>query len=149
MSVILRRLTRDEMSGAAAVHRAAFDDALPWLAGLHTPAEDRAFFQGPVFKTCEVWGAWEMGELNAFIAFRAAWIDHLYVLPARQSRGRGGALLDVARRDQARVCLWTFQRNAPARRFSERRGFVAVSATDGTRNEEHEPDVLYEWRAAG
>ena len=28
------------MDAAAAVHRAAFDQALPWLAGLHTPEED-------------------------------------------------------------------------------------------------------------
>ncbi|WP_298279395.1 hypothetical protein [uncultured Bradyrhizobium sp.] len=41
--------------------------------------------------------------------------------------------------------LWTFQRNARARRFYEARGFVAVEQTDGSRNEEQEPDVRYLW----
>ena len=45
------------MAAAARVLRAAFDDALPWLAGLHTPEQDQRFFQERVFKTCEVWGA--------------------------------------------------------------------------------------------
>ncbi|MFC3123441.1 hypothetical protein ACFOD4_00070 [Pseudoroseomonas globiformis] len=37
------------------------------------------------------------------------------------------------------LCLWTFQRNAPARRFYERRGFVSICQTDGRDNEEHKP----------
>ena len=32
-----------------------------------------------------------------------------------------------------------------ARRFYEARGFSAVAFTDGARNEEGEPDVLYRW----
>jgi hypothetical protein len=42
--------------------------------------------------------------------------------------------------------LWAFQVNKPARRFYERHGFVAVTFTDGSGNEEREPDVRYEWR---
>jgi GNAT superfamily N-acetyltransferase len=41
--------------------------------------------------------------------------------------------------------LWTFQANAGARRFYERNGFAPVEFTDGAANEEHEPDVRYEW----
>jgi hypothetical protein len=41
--------------------------------------------------------------------------------------------------------LWTFQRNAQARRFYEARGFVLIQETDGARNEEKEPDALYLW----
>jgi hypothetical protein len=36
-----RRLARYEMDRAAIVHRTSFDERLPSLAGLHTPAEDR------------------------------------------------------------------------------------------------------------
>ena len=43
------------------------------------------------------------------------------------------------------LSLWTFQRNAAARRFYERQGFTLVEATDGSRNMEKEPDVLYRW----
>jgi hypothetical protein len=41
----LRKLALADMDAAATVHRAAFDAALPWLAGLHTPEEDRGFFR--------------------------------------------------------------------------------------------------------
>jgi hypothetical protein len=43
------------------------------------------------------------------------------------------------------LMLWTFQRNARARQFYEARGFVAAELTDGSRNEEREPDALYRW----
>ncbi|WP_430640587.1 hypothetical protein [Bradyrhizobium brasilense] len=33
----IRRLVLADMDAAARVHRAAFDQALPWLAGLHAP----------------------------------------------------------------------------------------------------------------
>jgi putative acetyltransferase len=81
-----------------------------------------------------------------FIAFREGWIDQLYVLPARQNRGAGRSLLQVAKAASPELMLWTFQRNLAARRFYERHGFVPVSETDGSRNEEREPDVLYRWR---
>lgn len=42
--------------------------------------------------------------------------------------------------------LWTFQRNRRARRFYELNGFAAVRETDGSSNEEKEPDVLYRWQ---
>ena len=141
----IRRLSRDEMEGAALVHRAAFDERLPWLAGRHTPSEDRAFYRDRWFAQCEFWGAVD-GGLIGFIAFREGWIDQFYVLPARQGRGVGEALLNVAKAAYPELRLWTFQRNAPARRFYEKRGFVVLEEGDGSRNEEREPDILYRWQ---
>ncbi|MDR3535923.1 MAG: hypothetical protein P4L71_05435 [Acetobacteraceae bacterium] len=43
------------LNQAAIIHRTAFDARLPWLAGLHTPAEDRAFFGDRIFAECQVW----------------------------------------------------------------------------------------------
>jgi putative acetyltransferase len=79
------------------------------------------------------------------IAFREDWIDQLYVLPAAQRRGIGTALLQVAQRSYPRLDAWTFQRNVPARRFYEGRGFSLIAETDGRQNEEQEPDALYRW----
>ncbi len=146
MDVEVRRLERWEMPEAARVHRIAFDERLPSLSGLHTPDEDRAYFEGPVFDACDVWGAWEGAALSAFIAFRAGWIDQLYVLPSRQGQGLGGRLLDVAKQGRAELRLWTFQRNLAARAFYGARGFMLVELTDGARNEEKDPDALYRWR---
>lgn len=146
-AVSFRRLSRDGMDEAARVHRAAFDNRLPWLAGLHTPEEDRAYYRNQVFAQCEVWGAIGAG-LTGFIAFRRGWIDQFYVLPARQGQGIGEALLTIAKDASPELQLWTFQRNAPARCFYEKRGFAAVEESDGSRNEEREPDVLYRWTRA-
>ncbi len=148
LTLRIDRLARDDMAAAALVHRAAFDERLPWLSGRHTPEQDLGYFRNHVFDACAVWGAFE-GEIPVgFIAFRQRWVDQLYILPARQGRGLGSGLLEVARRGAESLRLWTFQKNTDARRFYEGRGFVGIEMTDGSRNEEREPDVLYEWRAA-
>lgn len=145
---MLRRLTLAEMNTVAVIHRASFDERLPWLTGLHTPEEDRAFFRDRVFPANAVWGALDMDALIGFVAFGKGWINHLYVVPAAQGRGAGTALLGVAQASSPRLQLWMFQRNARACRFYERRGFVLVRETDGARNEENEPDALYAWTRA-
>ncbi len=142
---MLRQLKLEDMDAAARVVRTAFDQALPSLAGLHTPEEDQWFFRERVFETCEVWGAFDGAAMRGIIAFREGWIDQLYVLPTAQRRGVGKDLLQVAQNAFDRLQLWTFQRNAPARRFYEARGFALIQQTDGARNEEKEPDALYLW----
>jgi GNAT superfamily N-acetyltransferase len=144
----IRQLELADMDAAAGVHRAAFDHALPWLAGLHTPDEDRWFYRERVFTGCQVHGAFDGAALAAIIAFRSGWVDQLYVLPEAQGHGIGSALLQVAKRAFDCLQLWTFQRNLSARRFYEARGFALVEATDGARNEEKEPDARYLWTRA-
>jgi GNAT superfamily N-acetyltransferase len=137
------------MDRAALVHRASFDERLPWLAGLHTLDEDRTFYRERVFPASTVWGALESDVLVGIIAFRKDWIDQLYVLPGTQGRGVGTSLLEVAMSDAKALSLWTFQRNAAARRFYERNGFFIAKETDGSENEEREPAVLYHWLDPG
>ena len=143
-----RHLLHREMEEAASVHRAAFDGQLPWLSGRHTPAEDTFYFSERVFPQCQGLGADGRTGLIGIIAFRAGWIEQLYVLPPFQGAGIGTALLDIPKGQQRSLRLWTFQRNHRARSFYERRGFVALEQSDGTRNEEREPDIFYEWRTA-
>jgi GNAT superfamily N-acetyltransferase len=145
---MLRQLELADMDAAARLHRTAFAHALPTLAGLHTPEEDRWFFRERVFKTCEVWGAFDGDAITAMLAFREDWIDQLYVRPEAQGRGLGTELLRVAQNAFDRLQLWTFQRNAQARGFYEARGFVLAEQTDGLRNEEKEPDARYLWTRA-
>jgi len=127
---MLRQLELADMDETARLHRAAFDQALPWLAGLHTPEEDRWFFRERVFASCEVWGAFDGGMMTGMLAFRNDWIDQLYVLPGAQGRGIGTGLVKVAQNSLDRLQLWTFLRNQRARRFYEARGFVLVRETD-------------------
>ncbi|MGY3550335.1 GNAT superfamily N-acetyltransferase [Bradyrhizobium sp. USDA 4472] len=142
---MLRPLALTEMGAAAQVHRLAFDQAMPWLVGLHTPDEDRWFYRERVFPTCRVWGRFDGDELCGIMAFRDGWIEQLYVLPAAHGRGIGTELLEVAKSASERLELWSFQRNEPARRFYEARGFTLAEQTDGSRNEEKEPDARYVW----
>jgi putative acetyltransferase len=141
----LRRLTPADASDIARVHRASFDDRLPWLSGIHTPDEDLAYFRDTVCATCVLWGGFEDQRLIGFIAFRDGFIDYLYVAQDKQMMGLGTRLLDEAKAAQSRLRLWTFQRNDGARNFYERNGFIQIDITDGSGNEEREPDVLYEW----
>ena len=141
----IKQLELADMDAAAGVHRLAFDHALPWLIGLHTPEEDRWFYRERVFTGCQVHGAFEGGALAGIIAFRSDWIDQLYVLPEAQGCGVGSELLQVAKRAFDCLQLWTFQRNLSARRFYDARGFALVEETDGARNEEKEPDARYLW----
>ena len=86
------------------------------------------------------------GIVVGFAAIEGGRLEHLYVRPDQQGTGVGSRLLDEAKRSRPDgLDLWTFQRNAAARRFYEARGFVEIESTDGERNEEHEPDVRYEW----
>jgi GNAT superfamily N-acetyltransferase len=142
---MLKRLELKDMDEAATVHRMAFNSALPHLANFHSPEEDRWFFRERMFRACQLWGYYNESEMAGMIAFREGWIDQLYVRPIAQSRGLGTVLLQVAKTSFDRLNLWTFQCNEGARRFYEARGFKLVTKTDGTRNEEKEPDALYLW----
>ena len=147
-SFTLRRLDLQDMAQAACIHRAAFDDRLPWLKGLHTPEEDHWFYKNCVFAQCEVWAAFSP-DMAGIIAFKTGWIEQLYILPEFQGRGIGSALLKQAQTTFPHLQLWTFQRNIQARQFYEKHGFTAIDETDGSGNEEKEPDVLYEWHRTG
>ena len=117
---------------------------MPFLPVLHSHEEDRIFFRTRVFPTCEVWVADHDG-IAGFIAFRAGWVDHLYVLPTHLRRGYGRALLDKAKERNSKLQLWTFQKNVNAIGFYMANGFCLVRETDGAANEEREPDALFAW----
>jgi len=71
---------------------------------------------------------------------------HLYVYPELHGRGLGSLLFErVTELSPEGFRLWVFQRNAQARQFYEHRGMHVVELTDGSGNEEREPDALYEW----
>lgn len=117
---------------------------LPYLPTLHTAEDDRRFFGGHVLTTCTVWVA-EADALLGFIAFRAGWVDHLYVEVAHDRRGIGSALIGKAMAVNRELRLWAFQKNTAALCFYRRQGFLIIKETDGSDNEEREPDVLLAW----
>ena len=142
----IRSARSDDAEAIADVHHDSRREARPWLPWLHSREETIAYFAGHVLVHEEVLVA-ELNELVVgFMALEGDHVDHLYIAPSFQGRGIGDKLLAMAKELRpSGLTLWTFQRNARARRFYEARGFVASKFTDGSRNEEREPDVLYSW----
>ena len=146
-SVTLRRGTVGDAGVAADIYLTSRRGAgvlIPRL--MHTDEDVRGWYASVVMVEREVWLAELDGSPVGVMVIRGEFVDALYVLPAAQRRGVGAQLLAQAKRGRARLRLYAFQSNEPARDFYEKHGFKAVAFGDGTGNEEGAPDVLYEWR---
>jgi ribosomal protein S18 acetylase RimI-like enzyme len=143
----IRPARQDDATAIAQTQIDARRVAMPWLPVLHS-FEDAVRFFGDFVVANQIVMVAEVEEgVAGFIAVEGAYVDHLYVAPAYQGIGVGDALLKKAMQLRpAGLKLWTFERNSRARAFYEHRGFVAIQFTDGARNEERTPDVLYEWK---
>lgn len=143
----IRRATASDAPVIARIHIEARLESMPYLPHLHSDEETEDWVRDIVLPGQEVWVATIEGVVAGYIAIDGQSVEALYVMPGFQGRGIGSALLHMAMdRSRGTLELWTFQRNAQARRFYEARGFQAVQLTDGADNEEREPDVRYEWR---
>lgn len=147
---MLRHARPEDADTLAEILRTAMRDAMPGLPELHTPAEDLWFVREVVLPGQEVWVAESDGVVAGFTALGTRegvdFMEHLYVGPEHQRRGIGSELMARAKvRRPAGFQLWVFQRNAGAREFYERHGLRLVELTDGSGNEEREPDARYEW----
>jgi len=119
---------------------------LTFLPSIHTDDQIRTWICDQMIPSHDVWVAEDAGSVVGFAALSEDLLGHLYVRPEHQSRGIGTALLDVVKRERPNgFKFWVFQRNEGARRFYERHGCRLVELTDGSGNEEKEPDALYEW----
>ena len=85
-------------------------------------------------------------SIAGFMASDAESIASLHVRVEDLGKGIGSQLLEIAKgRSGGSLWLYTFARNAGARRFYEGRGFTAVRF--GFEPEWQLEDVRYEWRA--
>ena len=114
-----------------------YDRAFPWL-------------ESRIKKGDPCWVMQDSIGLSALMLLEPGWIDQLYVRPDVIGQGLGTRLLDKAKETMpSGLRLWTFQSNVRAQNFYEQRGFVAVEWTDGSGNEEREPDVRSVWSGVG
>lgn len=146
--VHLRRGLLDDATQIADVWLRSFQAAMPTVRRAHTDEEVRAWIHDVLVPQTEVWVA--EGDLTVLgvLALSEGWVDQLYVDPDWQGRGIGDGLIALAKSQQpSQLQLWTFQVNQQAQRFYQRRGFLAVEWTDGSGNEEREPDVRYVWHS--
>jgi ribosomal protein S18 acetylase RimI-like enzyme len=144
--ILIRRVTTKDAPDVATVYVASRRCAAAHMPTVHTDAEIREWVIDHMVPERETWLADDRGRIVAVMVLDGEMVDQMYVAPAEQRRGVGDAMLAYAKKLRpARLRLYTFQSNTPARRFYEARGFVAIEFNDGARNEERAPDVLYEW----
>jgi GNAT superfamily N-acetyltransferase len=146
----IRPTVQRDAEAAAALWLRSRREALDLIpAPIHSDAEVRGWMASHVLARLECWVAEALdGTIVGLLVLEEDWVDQLYVLPGWQGQGVGSQLLGLAKRMRPDgLQLWTFASNAPARRFYERRGFVAAEETDGADNEERAPDVRYVWES--
>lgn len=145
-AIVISKASIEDAAEIARVFRQSLRAALSFLPELHTPEEDLQYFSEKVLPNNEVYVGRDANQrIVGFIAFDDEWVNHLYLLPDKLRQGIGEKLLKKAQVNRARLQLWAFQKNLRARQFYEKHGFVTVRFTDGSDNEEREPDVLMAW----
>ncbi|WP_079054472.1 GNAT family N-acetyltransferase [Streptomyces graminilatus] len=151
--ITLRRAAADDAGVAADVLLRSRAAALPTVAWPRSDDEVRDYFRDVLVPHHETWVA-EASSTNGdgdgivgVMVLAGDEVSQLYLLPDWRGRGIGDLFVALAKeRGPDGLTLWTFQVNKPAHHFYERHGFVAVEYTDGSGNEEHEPDVRYVWQ---
>jgi GNAT superfamily N-acetyltransferase len=147
--VTLRRAAAPDAASAADVWLRSFAAALPTVVSPRSGDDVRAYFREVVVPLRETWvaEAADGGGTVGVMVLDGSLLSQLCLDPDWRGRGIGDRFVALAKeRAPEGLSLWTFQVNKPAHRFYERHGFVAVEYTDGSGNEEREPDVRYEWR---
>ncbi|KOV99748.1 histone acetyltransferase [Streptomyces sp. NRRL WC-3723] len=144
----MRRAVAADARAVADVYLRSFDAALPTVVRPHTDDEVRDYIRDVVVPLRETWVAEAAGAgVVGLMVLDGESLSQLYLDPQWRGRGIGDRFVALAKERGPRgLSLWTFQVNKPAHRFYERHGFVAAEYTDGSGNEEREPDVRYVWR---
>ncbi len=143
----LRRAAAPDAPALAEVWLRSYTAALPGVRRAHTDDEVRDWFRHVVVPMHETWLAEaDDGQVAGLLVLDGPVLEQLYLAPDWRGRGLGDRFVALAKsRSPEGLWLWTFQVNAPARRFYARHGFVETGRTDGAHNEEREPDVRMAW----
>ncbi|WP_329262554.1 GNAT family N-acetyltransferase [Streptomyces pseudovenezuelae] len=146
-SVVIRRATASDAAASADVYLRSFAAALPTVVRPRSDDEVRAYIRDVVVPSHETWVAVAEEQVVGLMVLDGDLLSQLYLDPGWRGRGIGDRFVTLAKERGPRgLSLWTFQVNKPAHRFYERHGFVEAERTDGSGNEEREPDVRYVWR---
>lgn len=143
--VTVRESHPDEWASLADLYSEARRAAVPQMPpAMHTDEEHRDYYRRHVFEGDghTVWVAEAAGEVLGFAICTPTFLDGLYVRADLKGQGIGSLLLDVVDATHPDGYeLWVFESNLGARRLYERRGLVEVERTDGSGNEERQPDI--------
>lgn len=141
----IRRAEPDEAGAVADLWlraRRAAGPAIP--PAVHTDDEVRAWFRDVVLPNAEVWLIGPRHDPKAMMVLDGDWIEQLYVDPGHQRVGHGSRLIRFAQARRRELLLHTFEANAVARAFYEKRG-LSTTGPASTDNEENAPALCYRW----
>jgi len=150
-ALLMRPATAEDADPVASLYLAAREAAYPAMPRpVHDDGAVRAWvhrwFATGTTPQPEAWVAETDGRLLGFVMLEDTWVHSLYVDPVLTGQGIGSALLDLAKGlRRGGLGLWVFESNRVARRFYARHGFVELRRTDGSDNEERQPDVEMRW----
>ena len=148
VDLTVRPATPEDAGTLAALFLDARAAAYPAIPHPVHPPDDvrrwmRSRFDAPA---TELWLAEDRGSVVGLLLLEEDWLHSLYVSPDRTGEGIGTVLLDLAKSLRPRrLGLWVFETNLGARRFYDRHGFVELRRTDGSENEERQPDIEMAW----
>jgi ribosomal protein S18 acetylase RimI-like enzyme len=148
--LVLRAAEPGDAGAVADVYLRSRHQLVAFAPLAHPDDDVRMWIQRQLIPSGQVTVAVKDGGVKGMLSLSmhegCGWIDHLYVDPDWVGKGIGSALLNHALSSLVKpIRLFTFQANTLARHFYESRGFRAVAFTDGARNEESCPDMLYEY----
>ncbi|KVK75243.1 hypothetical protein WS90_29480 [Burkholderia cepacia] len=148
MPLILRRAIAADAAEVAEVYLRSRNALASYAPLAHSEAAVRDWIASSLVPSGNVTVAMNddrmVGMAAHVVTDGMAWLDQLYVCPEFKRQGIGSALLEsVKSQTVGKLQLYTFRMNRDAAAFYERHGFVAVAYSDGSRNEEGCPDVLY------
>jgi len=124
-SVKVRPAGLEDAAGIAGVYLSAFHATYDFPLA-HTDEQVRAWIRYILLPSGECWVATVGGDVVGMLVVRPGDLDQLYVAPGFQGRGVGSRLVELAKSESPDgLGLYTFQVNARARAFYERRRFVA------------------------
>ena len=141
----------DDADALASLFLAAREAAYPAIPRpVHPPDDVRRWWRARVEagsgEGVDVWLAERDDAPVALLLLEDDWLHSLYVDPRATGQGIGATLLDLAKSLRPEgLGLWVFETNEAAQRFYRRHGFGVVRRTDGSGNEERQPDVEMAW----
>jgi GNAT superfamily N-acetyltransferase len=146
MKIRLAKL--DEATEIANLYLDSFKATLPSVKLAHSDEEVRAWYHDCLLPETRTFVALDGNIIVGFMSLRGEMIEEIYIEPSATGHGLGTKFMKLAKELNPNLLrAYTFQINKGARHFYEQHGFKAIGFNDGDRNEEHEPDVLYEWKA--
>lgn len=144
--IALRQAADADALAAADVWLRSFAAALPSVRCAHDEDDVRDWFARVLVPQYETWVATADTAVVGVLVLKGPELKQFYLAPEWRGRGLGDQFISLAKEQRPDgLSLWTFQVNGATRRFYERHGFTETERTDGSRNDEHEPDVRYVW----